>query len=434
MPNSAVNPGQAVVEYELIIPNKPPVVLNSSSVVHIESTLEDNIYGVSVYRHRLRTTDTNFVDLNVKEAMASGTPRLRFRLGVGVPDTMFWLPWQEHIIFGYTAILESLNDQAGHTVEIETTDFMYLLTRSSLTQARKGTVSKIVTDMVSEFGFKELVIEPTSGVGAYIQSFQDSAHFIRKRMVGRARNNKGRGNFLFYFKDGSVHFHSPDYQAQIHNIVYYQANSSALAQIDNSQRLLDDGNAGTTVTVYDPYTAKTVVAGNDSTKALKYADSIYNIAAIPGITLDIFHHVGPGLPEEGQIMGQNIYEHARGNTFNLILEVDKTIQVRHGDFINLVVQPSDQKSSPWSGYYLVTNAKHIVQKNAVRSAYTLARGEIKKSLINLTNVRASDILVIEQEAPGQPLNISEIKSSQRTKGAGNIAADGRLFATVQSPR
>lgn len=433
MDNSAVIPGQAVVEYELIVPGKKSVVLGPSVVVHMESTLEDTIYGVTVYRHRLRTLTTDFVDLQVKEAMASSLPRMRFRLGVGVPDSMFWLPWQEHVIYSYTAVLDSLNEQAGHTVEFQTMDFMFLLSRGVQTSARKGTISKIVTDIFAEFGFKTVVIEPTTGIGAYVQSFQDSATFIRKRMVGRARNDKGRGNYLFYWKDGAVHFHSPDYQSQVHNVLYYQANAAGLAQIDNSQRLVKDGDAGTQMIVYDPYTAKTLVVGSDATKALKYADSIYSLDKIPGRDVPLFHHAGPGIPEEGAIIGQNIYENARGNTFNLILEVDKTIQIRHGDFVNLVVTPSDEKASPWSGYYLVTSAKHAIIKNAVRSVYTLARGEIKKSLTNLTDVREKDILISEQIAPGQALNISEIKSSQRTKGAASLAADGRLYTTVQSP-
>lgn len=433
MDNSAVIPGQAVVEYELIVPGKQSVVIGPSAVVHVESTLEDTIYGITTYRHRLQSLNTDFVDLQVKESMASSLPRLRFRLGVGVPDSMFWLPWQEHVIRNYTAILTSLNEQAGHTLEFETVDFMFLMSRGIQTSARKGTISKIVTDIFGEFGFKSLVIEPTTGIGAYVQSFMDSATFIRKRMVGRARNDKGRGNYLFYFKDGAIHFHSPDYQAQVHNVLYYQANAANLAQIDNSQRLVRDGVAGTQTTVYDPYTAQTLVAGSDSSRALKQADSIYSLDKIPGHDLPIFHHVGPGIPEEGQIIGQNIYENARLGTFNLILEVDKTIQIRHGDFVNLVVTPADEKASPWSGYYLVTSAKHAIIKNAVRSVYTLARGEIQKSLTNLTDVRQSDILISEQAAPGQPLNISEIRSSQRTKGAASVAADGRLYTTVQSP-
>lgn len=433
MPNSAVNPGQAVVEYELIVPNGKPLVLNSNVVVHVSSVLQDNIFGACVYVHTLRSTNTEFVDNQIKEAMASSIPRLRFRLGVGQPDNTFWLPWQEHIIYHYSAILESVGDQSGHTLEIRTMDYMFLLQRPTETAARKGTVSGIVEGITKEYGLKDVVIEPTTGVGAYIQSYQDHASFIRERMVRRARNDKGRGNYLFYFKDNVLHFHSPDYQADLHNVIYYQANSASLVQSDNSQKLVAQGVDATEMTVYDPYTAKTKVIGSDPQKSLKYADSIYNLSLIPGGKTPLFLHAGPGIPDEGEVIGQNIYESVRANTFVLNLEVQKTIQIRHGDFINLIVTPADKKASPWSGYYLVTSVKHIVQKNAVTSLYTLARGEIKKSLANLTNVNAQDILVFEQEAPGQPLNLPEIKSSQRTKGAGNLAADGRLFATVQSP-
>jgi hypothetical protein len=252
-------------------------------------------------------------------------------------------------------------------------------------------------------------------------------------MVGRARNDKGRGNYLFYFKDGALHFHSPDYQAQVHNVLYYQANASTWRRSTTASAWCATAWPGRRWLYTIPTRRKTLVANSDPVRALKQADSIYSLEKIPGHDLNIFHHAGPGIPEEGQIIGQNIYENARLGTFNLILEVDKTIQIRHGDFVNLVVTPADEKASPWSGYYLVTSAKHAIIKNAVRSIYTLARGEIQKSLSNLTDVRPSDILISEQAAPGQPLNIPEIRSSQRTKGAASIGADGRFFSTVQSP-
>lgn len=433
MPNSAINPGQAVVEYALIVPDRNPIILNSGVMVHQHSALHDSIYGPATYSHRIRTTTTEFIDNEVKQAMASGTGRLRFRLGVGTPDNMFWLPWQEHVITHYSALLESIGTQAGHIIEFETQDFMFLISRTTKTVARKGTVSKIVGDICQEWNLQANVVEPTTGDGAYIQAFIDDSKFIRERMIRRARNQKGRGNFLYYFKDSVLHFHSPDYQAEVHNVIYYQANSAALVQIDNSQRLIEQGNAGVEMTAYDPYTAQTKVLYSDPAKALRYSDSIYQISRIPGVQRQLSYHSGVNFQDEAEVIGQNVYEHARGETFNLSLEVDKTIQIRHGDFVNLVVQPADEKASPWSGFYLVTEVKHVVQKGAVRSLYTLARGEIRKSLRNLTASTGQDILVNEQEAPGQPLNIPEIKSSQRTKGAGKLAADGRLYTTVQSP-
>lgn len=432
MPNSALNPGQAVVEYELIVPNSPSIVLNKGTVNHDHSSLVDTIYGICVYSHRIHTLNTDFVDKQIKKAMAAGTPRLRFRLGVGDPSNMFWLPWQEHIITAFSAMLESVSDQAGHVIEIETQDLQFALSRGGKTAAHKGTISKIVTGIAESYGFSKSVIESTAGEGAYVQSFMDDLQFVRTRMIKRSRNDKGRGNFLFYFKDNTLHFHSPDYQADIHNIVYYQANSAALTQVDHSQKLLDLGVAGTQVIGYDPYTGNVLVSQSDPSKALRLADSIYDYSKL-GAALQMPYHLSTNFAQEAEVIGQNTYEHTRSTTFDLMLEVDKTIQIRHGDFVNMVIAPSDSKASPWSGFYLVAEARHIVQKGSVRSFYRLKRGEIRKSLVNLTSVRSEDILVIEQNAPGQDLNVSEVKNSQRTKGAGSLASDGRLFLTVQQP-
>jgi hypothetical protein len=433
MPNTATNPEQAVVEYELLVPDSRPIVLSSGVVNHDHSVLHDTVFGMSEYTHRLRTIDTGFVDNQIKQAMASGTPRFRFRLGVGSPVSTFWLPWQEHVIVRYPSILESLGEQAGHSVELVTRDLMYLMTRGNKVAARKGTISEIVTGIATAAGFKDTVIEGTVGKGIYIQSFEDDVAFINKRLIQRAKNSKARGNYLFYFKDNSLHFHSSDYQAQLHNVVYYRANAAALSQIDSSQGLLNAGAASTEMIAYDLYSGNTTVVRNDPKKVLKLSDSVYQIDKIPGVEAFLHYHNGVNFAEEAETIGQNAYESAHSKIFSLILEVDKTIQIRHGDFVNLIVTPSDSKASPWSGYYLVSDVKHVIQKGAVRSAYTLMRGEIKKSLKNLTVTSGKNILINEQTAPGQPLNISEIKSSQQTKGAGKLAADGKLFSVVQRP-
>jgi hypothetical protein len=431
MPNETNN-GQAIVEFILLVPNGRPINLSNGGVSHEESVLVETVYGFCVYNHRLSTQNTDFVDNQLKSAMASGTPRIRFRLGFGLPDNMFWLPWQEHIVTQWSANLEGIGDQAHHVIELETQDLQFLLTRNTTVAPHKGTISSIVTAIANSNGFTENVIEATKGDGLYIQSFTDDAEFIRKRMIRRARNDKNRGNYLFYVRDNALHFHSPDYQADLHRIVYFQANGAALTQVDPSQKLIDRGIAGTSVISYDPYSGQTKVIASDSEKALKLADSIYDFSKTRA-TLPIPYHQSANFAQEADAIGQNTYEHARCETLKLNLEVDKTIQIRHGDFVNLIVTPSDSTASPWSGYYLVTELRHAIIKGSVRSVYTLSRGEIAKSLSNLTSVRSEDILVIEQAAPGQSLNVGELKSSQRTKGAGKLAASGKLYSTVQKP-
>ena len=434
MPSSQLYPGQAVVEYELVVPNNRTLILSNGIFNHVSTTTIESIYGVCEYRHRVLTTTVDFADKLLKQAMASGTPRLRFRLGVGVPDKMFWMPWQEHVIVRWTGALESAGEQAGHALDIVTQDYLYLLGRGNQAQAHRGSISTIMRTMANDHGFTAQVIEETVGEGIYIQTPGCyDVDFVRNRLVPRALNRRNRGNYAFYFKDNAMHFHTPDFQADVHNILYYQANAASVVFRDQSQEMLPYGVATTVVVAYNPYTGETKALTNRPQNALKMASSIYNLATIPNAQRVLRYHTSGNRPEEAEAICQNTYEAARSNTFALTLSVEKMIDIRHGDIVNLVITPADNKSSPWSGFYLATEVKHDISKGSVLSNYTLMRGEIGASLANITTTTSQDVLVSEMEAPGQTLNVPEIKSSQRTKGAGKISVNGKLFSTLLDP-
>lgn len=434
MPSSQLYPGQAVVEYELVVPNNRTIVLSKGIFNHVATTIVESIYGVCEYKHQVTTTTVDFADKLLKQAMASGTPRLRFRFGVGTPDKMFWLPWQEHVIIDWTGSLESVGEQAGHALNITTQDYLYLLNRGNIAEAHRGSISDIMRRMADNHGFKDHVIEDTVGDGIYIQTLgcYDVA-FVRNRLVPRAINRRSRGNYAFYFKDNVMHFHTPDYQAEVHQVLYYQANASSLVFRDQSQEMLPNGVASVVVVAYNPYTGETKAIQNRPENALKMANSIYNMAAIPNAQRVLRYHNSSNRPEEAEAICQNIYEMARSSTFALSLSVEKLIDIRHGDLVNLVITPADNKASPWSGYYLVTEVKHDISKGSVLSNYTLMRGEIGASLSNTATANGQDVLVSDLDAPGQTLNLPEVKSSQRTKGAGKISMNGKLYSTVLDP-
>jgi hypothetical protein len=434
MPSSQLYPGQAVVEYELVVPNNRTLVLSNGIFNHVSTTTIESIYGVCEYKHRVLTTTVDFADKLLKQAMASGTPRLRFRFGVGTPDKMFWLPWQEHVIVGWSGVLESAGDQAGHALDIVTQDYLYLLGRGNIAQAHRGSISTILRTMGNDHGFVAQVIEDTVGEGIYIQTPGCyDVDFVRNRLIPRALNRRNRGNYAFYFKDNAMHFHSPDFQAEVHDVLYYQANSASVVFRDQSQEMLPYGVANTVVVAYNPYTGETKTLQSRSQNALKMASSIYNLAAVPDAQRVIRYHTSGNRPEEAEAISQNVYEHARSKTFALNLNVEKMIDIRHGDIVNLVIAPADNKSSPWSGFYLAAEVRHDISKGAVMSSYTLVRGEIGASLANISSTTRQDALVSDLEAPGQSLNVPEIKSSQRTKGAGKISVNGKLYSTVLDP-
>jgi hypothetical protein len=423
--------GQAVTNFELNLPQQPTLPLTSGIVTYLGSDLVEDVFGRKEYRHKFSTLIPEFVNDILRTAMASGSPTFRFRLGLGNPQQTFWLPWQDHFVVHYGAIVEGISKQAGHTLEITTSDALFNIARANKTVAHKGTISSIVAAIADENQI-EAVIEETSGQYLFVQNFIDDATFIRDRLVRRSVNAKGRGNYLFFIIDNVLHFHSPDYQTAVKEIQYYQEPGSNLIQVDRSQQLWDEGVSGTRIIVYDPLTGETRETLSDPSRALRYAKGIYQLSAVKGGERNIFYHLGANRPDEAKAIGQNTYEHARLNTFELNVDFDKNISTRTGDIVNLVVTPQSQKTSPWSGFYLVAGTVYTIKNNAVVMKLILRRGEIQPDLSNVVTQAANRQLVPQAEAPGQDINLAEAQSSILTKGAGDQQSDSN-FSKIQNP-
>lgn len=421
--------GQAQTEMELVYPDGNQIVLTQGRVNYAESKLVEIVGQAAVYKHQMTTINPSIVDSILKASMTSGEPLFRFRLGFGNPEKTEWLPWQLHTIVGYAAMLVSLNNQSGHTVEIETSDRLYVMSAQNRTVARRGTVSEIVTAIAEHHGL-EHVIEPTQGSLLLIQSFVDDTDFIRNRLVPRAINARNRGNFLFFIRDNVLHFHTPDYETTIKEMVYYQSTATRLSQVDNSQRLFDHGNAGTVVVVYDPYTGASQQVFSNPDNTLKLADGIYNIPStyVKPLTFTL----GENRTAEPAFIGQNVYANGRAGTFELVLRATKIVDIRLGDMIRVIINPREGTATVWSGVYVVTRVVYDINKGAVSALVQLTRGEITQEKASNAVQDANRQLVPGDDAPGQPLNLQEAQSSSKTKGAGKPSSAG-LFVTVESP-
>lgn len=428
MPTPNQSEGGARVDFEFITPGGG-YRFKENECVHQQSRIADSVLGFSVYEHYFTVSGTKFVERTLRSIMETGTPRLRFRYGYGSLAKTTWLPWQERIITVPTALLTGMATQSSYDLKLVTQDVGFYLTRGSKAASRVGTVSEIVDSIASALGV-DCVCEPTVGSGTYVQSFLTDIDFIRLRLVKRAFSAKNRGNFFFYFKDNVLHFHTADYQAGVHNIDYH-ANASKIAFRDATQEKIDDGIAGCRVIAYDPLTGQTQVHVSNPDNSLRLSDSLTDLSQV-NCYRQIMHHTGPHFQQEPAVIGQNTYENARNNALTLLLTVEKMPFIRHGDFVNLTVSTAEKASSPWSGYYYVTEAKHAINKGAVSSEYSLRRGEYTQDLKGYT-ISDGDRLIQENSAPGQFINVTETTSSQRTRDAGSFSVDGKIFVTVQNP-
>lgn len=419
--------GIAVCQFEIKLPS--PTAANLTDLIAYKtSTLIEDVRGTAVYLHRFSTRSTAVVDNMLRTAMSTGTPRMRFRIGVGTPTQMVWLPWQDHVIRFYSGILESSGDGAGHHLELETADDLFLLSRINKTTVRRGTISDMVATIAKENKL-EAVIEKTLGEYSFIQSYIDDTYMLFKRLRPRATNDKGRGNYVCYIKDGVLHFHSPDYQAEIKDLNYFSTPYVSLAQVDHSQRLWDEGVSGTNLVLYDPYTAEVRTIISDPDKALRLSNSVYDLASVKGAEQNLFYNLSLNRPEEALALSQNTYELARSKTFEIVATFSRLVSLRNGDIIRLIISPSDQSASPWSGYYVLAKTVTKVEDGSVHVVCSLQRGEIQQMQAQVTVQAPSQQLTPVTQAPGHDLNLRAAQDSHLTRATGNRTSTS-VYATL----
>jgi hypothetical protein len=429
---NAILEGRATVQVELELPNNKFLPFNDISVVHVVSTIHESIRGISSHELVVRAPTTDYVDSIIRFVQSLGSPRVRYRLGVGLPGVKSSLPWQEHIITDFSAVLEGVGSTAGHFIRFFLKDILFTMSRTTRVAAHRGKISDIVKQIAAKNSITDTVIEPTTGEGLWIQNFVDDEDFVRKRMVQRAINDKGRGNYNFYVQDNVLHFHSPDYQAQLKQLVYYQTGNIKLTQLDESQNMLEFGASSVRVVVYDPYTATAAEVSSDPQKALRLGNIITPLTNVPGADLNYSFHLSTNTVQEAQNIAQAVYESARMQTLGLKIEIAKSIFLRVGDLVQVVISPSASKNSVWSGVYLVTDAVYRIESGVLISVFVIKRGEFQTNSLTPTSVTVlgQNLVISDQQAPGQPLNLKVAESSVLAHGAGN-AGYTSIFVDTQ---
>lgn len=426
--------GRSVVELELRLPNNKIIPFSSVNILHVQSDITESIKSSTVHQAVVRSPTTDYIDQVIRFAQSQGTPRIRYRIGTGKPGQTAYLPWQESLLADFGAAIEGLGKTAGHYIRMDLSDSLFTFSRQTKCAARRGKISDIVQTIAQENGISDVVIEPTVGDGLWIQSFVDDVDFIRKRMVPRAINDKGRGNYNFYVQDNVLHFHSPDYQAALKELVYYQTNNISLTQLDSSQSYLEAGASGVRVIVYDPYTGQAKEVASDPNKALRFGNVMHQLLNVTGAELNYGFTLSTNSPQEADNLAQSIYENARSQILGLKLDIVRSIFLRVGDLIRITISPNSGKNTVWSGVYLVTDANYHIESGTMLSSFVVKRGEFQTNNLAPTtiDVLGDNLVINDQQAPGQPVNLKTAQSSTLTHGAGQ-AGFTSIFVQTQDP-
>lgn len=425
---------QAKVEFqmELVGASDKNIVLTNGLIQHVESTLNNRTASdkeLPVCYHMFNTQQVDVVDKTIKSVMLDGNPYVRWRIGFVTDQQDLWMPWQNHQIVHCSATVRGIGDSSGHMFEMSTANRLYTANRQTKIVARKGKISDMVQAIASEMGV-EAVVEPTMGTYSYIQVNESDVEFINRRLIHRAVNDKGRGQYMLYIRDNVLHFHTPDYQSTIKEFIYYDTPFKGMVQTDRSQQLWDMGVSGTRLIAYDPYTGQTTEVLNDPEKYLRLADGIYRLDKVANGTQTLVYHLSTNTPDEATSIAQNVYTFGRAETFRVEIDVARSINYQIGDILQFVLTPRPEKASPWSGYYIITGVTRTVRKESLQTVYTVQRGEIIREQTTITQPNDSAQLIPETTAPGQDLNVSATQNSVLTVGAGKQQSS-TIYSTVE---
>jgi hypothetical protein len=230
----------------------------------------------------------------------------------------------------------------------------------------------------------------------------------------------GRGGYFFFIKDNVLHFHTPDYQAGVWAVSYYDVPGTALKISDTSQEPArwSAGVEGARLVTYDPATGHAAEVNSNPAQALRFADYLYQFQNIANGQKIVPFHVSYNPPQESRAMAQFYYQRARQGVFRCSVSLAKTIMIRHGDLLNLSIVQQPGAASSQSGLYYVTGACHIVKKQVIDSTYTLERGEFRGVDQSTAVQNTQGRLVPASTAPGVLPNLGAVRASNLTAGAG----------------
>lgn len=318
------------------------------------------------------------VDQLVKLVRGGGKSLINVRVGVKTsPGSIVWRPWQSHVVATFSAEPTGIGKSESR-VNVSTRDLLWNTVGSIRRESRRGTISSIVESIARSCGFTSFEIEPTVGRGAWIQRSND-LDFIVDKLIPRASNSLGSGNYRMFVKDNVFHFHTPDFKPSLKKFSYLGSNRGLSVTFeDNVQNLISSGTAGMTAVVYNPYDAASKNEKSDPSHSLKLAEYAPNTDAQKGLIFFGHHSSAANLEiQEAKNIAQHIYDTARFSRYRANVVSARTLNVSVNDLMFLDADHSNTEKSAWSGWWSVGSVKHLVKSGNVTTSFDMTRGELQ---------------------------------------------------------
>lgn len=345
---------------------RPITAISSESV-----QIQERVNCPAVWTFTLAASQESAFNAGFHDLLQRSTPTVFVRVGFILDGRVVWRPWQQHIV----TALRSIPTSSDHNILLQTSDRLAEFDRETRVAAWQGLISDLVSRIATLRGLKH-VIEKTVGDYSLIQSMASDYEFLH-RLRDRAINSTGQADYVFYLQDDELHFHTPGYATRQGlaptKVQGFFAPTSKMVLSDQTQAQVHEGAAGTKLYTFNPMTGELGLV-RSSPKMNRLAKVAPPLEQIPGGQFNASLTIGQN-PTEHIATAQAIFERARLGCYAVKLMTSGHI-LHVNEQVNINMQQSSARLNPWSGRYIVLEARHLVKQGAVSSMVTVARGDI----------------------------------------------------------
>jgi len=297
---------------------------------------------------------------------------------------------------------------------IKSADILEKMSRGYVTRFHRGSISDIVQNIAAEHGLV-CVIEPTSTFGSFIQNNISDGHFILTRLLDRAINSKGQGNYRLFVVNNVLHFHTLHYFASVRSLDVLGAPGSLTDAGFDAQDSINDGGAGTLICGVDPNQGAAYTIDSSSASRPVHATDFMDTSAIPRWRM--CKHPSANGRGELLAMAQFAYEQARLDAFHITSVFSQGV-ANVNDLFQIRLQSATGSGSVCSGLYSINSLMQVIDNGESTMTINASRG---------------DMLAVGKQTEGARINLLEVEQSSKTKGPSDTFSDGRLARLVQPP-
>ena len=369
-------------------PDSSSSILNGKTTIIISGQVDQEFNSWKAVTLVIESLQDTWYQTYVLPLRLNNQP-VYIRYGVVNGGQSVYSAWEKHIIIfcdqtPTTSLSPGSTGVTSYRVMITTVDMLYFLDVGDRVIVRKGSPSDIVASIAQGASLETDIEATQNSQYTLYQVGQTDYAFIIDRLIPRALNPRGYGDYKIFITNNKLRFATLDYNiSKIVPVVYTSALGPTFCFdfrfVDQTWKQIAKGAAGITSAVGSPLVSgKVDIATNDPNSTIRFADKTIQPTPASEFNKLMGRHKGDNPITEIQAQAQNAYSKARNQ------QCTAEFKISQNPFLTLaaIIDIQARTTFDYAGRYVICKAKHVFESGVFTSTYHGMRDSITGQYAN----------------------------------------------------